>query len=264
MELLKNDKIEEVVEIAFHRVHKGYSPEDVIICDRLNLEFIKQCNLLIENKTVGELNWAFDNLRKTGKLGKVTEKVVRIKHDRYLHASDISARLVCDKYNISLDELKCYPCYRDEFDKTALDIVPGVSKYRFRKAALKLRKTRKMRPELVCRIADWDRKITSLKATETLKNKYLLPKNPGVYIFRDSTGVLYIGEASNLRIRVYKHLDHSDRKSLAHYFWQNGFGEIWIDIHAFDPDSEGRITKNRRAYESELIYSRKPRFNMQP
>jgi len=85
---------------------------------------------------------------------------------------------------------------------------------------------------------------------------------PGVYLFFDRSGYLYVGEAANLRSRIRKHLDHSDRKALAHYLWSNGVDNLRVELHAFDPQSDGRLTASRRAYEVSLIQSRKPRFNL--
>jgi predicted GIY-YIG superfamily endonuclease len=83
-------------------------------------------------------------------------------------------------------------------------------------------------------------------------------------ILRDESGYLYIGEARSLRTRVAKHLDHSDRKTLAHYLWEKGERDIVIELHAFKPDSGAKRQAARRAYESELIASRNPRFNLRP
>ena len=114
------------------------------------------------------------------------------------------------------------------------------------------------------RVADWKREIITLSADEILKKPESVPTHPGVYIFRDDTGYLYIGESSDLRSRVTKHLDHSDRKSLAHYLWDNGVEKLTVELHAFDPNSKAKEKSARRAYESELIRSRQPRFNIAP
>ena len=68
----------------------------------------------------------------------------------------------------------------------------------------------------------------------------------------------------NLRVRLQKHLDQSDRRSLARYFTEHGVGDVSVELHAFAPDSQARVETMRRAYESELIRSRKPRFNVAP
>ena len=92
----------------------------------------------------------------------------------------------------------------------------------------------------------------------------LVPDKPGICILRDPTGYLYVGESSSLRFRVNHHLDHSDRKSLAHYLWSNGNQEITVELHVFPKDSPAKDKTKRRAYESELIRSRKPKFNLAP
>jgi GIY-YIG catalytic domain len=175
----------------------------------------------------------------------------------------LAARQMEDKYSLTIDRVFCHPQYRREFDEITAGIAPGVSNYLLRKAAFKLRKTRKLQPELIKRVADWGRKVESYPADQLIENLELIPRTPGVYIFSDRSGYLYIGEADSLRVRIAKHLDHSDRKALAHYFWEIGTKDLLVEFHGFDPDSEGKWTPNRRAYESALIRSRRPRFNIQ-
>jgi predicted GIY-YIG superfamily endonuclease len=151
---------------------------------------------------------------------------------------------------------------RKEFDTTAQTISPGISTYLLRKAALKLRKNRQLKPELIKRIADWGMTAVTYPAEKLKENPDLIPRQPGVYIFRDSTGYLYIGEAGNLRARVEKHLDHSDRKAVARYLWENGYKDVSVETHAFRIDSDGNKAKCRKAYEADLIQSRKPRLNI--
>src|SRR5262249_30572346 len=161
------------------------------------------------------------------------------------------------KYGLTIDRVFCHPQYRREFDEITAGIAPGVSNYLLRKAAFKLRKARKLQPELIKRVANWGRKVESYPADQLIENLELIPRRPGVYIFSDRSGYLYIGEADNLRIRIAKHLDHSDRRGLARYFWEIGTKDLLVEFHAFDPDSEGKKSPNRRAYESELIRSRR-------
>ena len=114
------------------------------------------------------------------------------------------------------------------------------------------------------RVANWQGEIVEYSADELLANLDLIPRRPWIYIFLDPTGYLYLGEAGNLRLRVAKHLDHSDRKSLARYFWDEGFSEIRVQIHSFAPDSDARKQSLRRAYESDLLAKRSVRFNIRP
>jgi excinuclease UvrABC nuclease subunit len=133
-----------------------------------------------------------------------------------------------------------------------------------RRAALALRKSRRLRPELVTRVAQWDRQVLAWDAARLRADTTLAPTGPGVYLFRDATGYLYIGEAANLRRRLAEHLDQSDRQSLAHYLSSQGIDQVTVEVHAFDPQSGAKSKELRRAYESELIRSRQPRFNVAP
>ena len=87
-----------------------------------------------------------------------------------------------------------------------------------------------------------------------------LPSSQGVYIFYSPTAALYVGETANLRKRIAKHVEHSDNKNLARWFWENGFHRIHLEVHVLPKDTAARV---RLAIESELIRSRKPIFNVQ-
>ena len=202
------------------------------------------------------------NLRKRGLLGAVATHKERVNCDDFLHASEISARFIYDKYGVNTDRAFCDPQLRREFDNIATSVAPGIAPYLLRKGALRLRKTRKLRPELVPRIADWGTRVLDFPSQKVVEDPEVIPKGPGIYIFRDTSGYLYIGESNNLYLRVKKHLDHSDRKSLARYFWSNNLQAVIIEIHVFNPDSNARLKAHRRAYEASLIQSRHPRFNI--
>ncbi len=260
----QNHDLTEVVTQAFHEVHDGWSTDEVILKDSLNEAFIRHCRRSLPDVDESQLNWTLLNLRKAGRLEVKATKRASLRHDDYFHAAEIAARFMYDKYRLSTDGVMCDPKLRSEFDKVAQAAAPDVTAYRLRKAAFSLRKARKLRPELVARVADWDRQIISIPANKIVKDAGIVPTNPGVYIFRDASGYLYIGESADLRARVSKHLDDSDRKSLAHYLWKGGLENVTVELHAFDPDSNARLKEMRRAYESELIRSRKPRFNIAP
>ena len=256
------DTIYEVVRDAFLATHRGYSTDDVVICDRLNEQFIFSCKSRLPEIADKDFNWILMNLRKRGQLGTVAKRRERVNYEDFLHASEISARFLHDKYGVNTDRAFCDPQLRQEFDNIAASIAPGIAPYLLRKGALKLRKARQLKPELVPRIVDWRTDVLDFHAEKVLKNPEVVPQKPGVYIFRDASGYLYIGESLNLYLRVKKHLDHSDRKSLARYFWSNDLRTVIIELHVFDPNSSARLKTHRRAYEASLIQSRRPRFNI--
>lgn len=263
-ELESRDRCERVVQQAFSAVHDGWSADEVLVRDDLNAAFIARCHSLAPNADEAELNWALLNLRKAGKLQATVTRRLSQRHEDYLHAAEIAARAMYDQHAESIDRVLCSPALRREFDRIARGVTPDVAAERLRRAALSLRKARRLRPELVVRVAAWDKQILTLPASEILADPQRIPMSPGIYIFRDHSGYLYIGESENVRARVGQHLDHSDRKSLAHYLWHEGLDGVEVELHVFARDSNARRKEMRRAYESELIASRRPRFNVAP
>jgi predicted GIY-YIG superfamily endonuclease len=235
---------------------------EVVLQDDLNNRFLAKCQERLPEVAAAECNWTLLDLRKAGRMGAVATKRERQDPDEYQYAAEIAARFVQDKCEQSIGRLLCDPVRRAEFDTAALAVAPEVEAYQLCKAAFGLRKARRLQPELVVRVADWNKEVVTLSAAEIAANGKLVPDSPGIYIFRDSIGYLYIGESYSLRHRVTQHLDHSDRKSLAHYLWENGNREITVELHAFAKDSPAKDKNHRRAYESELIKSRKPQFNL--
>ena len=113
-------------------------------------------------------------------------------------------------------------------------------------------------------MTDWHVTIHEVPIREAMENLDAISEQPGVYIFRDNTGYLYIGQSNNLRTRLTKHLSGSDRKALAKYLGGKDLDRITLEMHVFGPGSPALSTTPREAYESELIRSRKPRFNLAP
>jgi hypothetical protein len=250
------------VKAAFLAVHNGRSTDDVVIDPNLNQSYLLAHSERNSSLSSQEANWRLMNLRKASGLGGVTTVVERLDHSSYVHASEIAARLMEDRFDLTVDRVLCDPNSRGEFDRISRQIAPDISNYRLRKAALGLRKAKKLQPEVVKRVAAWEVEIIEYSADKLLVDLDLIPSNPGIYIFLDPTGYLYLGESANLRLRVAKHLDHSDRKSLARYFWDEGFSEIKVQIHVFDPNSDAKKQSMRRAYESDLLAKRSVRFNI--
>jgi predicted GIY-YIG superfamily endonuclease len=258
------DDLNDIVIAAFKQTHDGWSSDEVILNDRLNDSFITACHRLKPNAAAADLNWRLLNLRKAGKLDVKATKSNRTSVSDVTLIAEIAARSMLDRHSISIDRVMTDPTRRAEFDNIVTSIDPAADLYRFRKAAFQLRKTRKLRPELITRIADWGRTINSWSLEEIASEPDLVEAHPGIYIFRDKSGYLYIGQSDDLQKRLKTHLDQSHNKSLAKYLEQQKLENITIEVHSFDPASRARETRVRRAYESELIASRKPRFNIQP
>ena len=182
------ETLDAVVIEAFRAVHDGWSADEVLLDDDLNAAFIRHCRERLPDASAVDSNWRLLNLRKAGRLQISATRTKRLSHDAYLHAAEIAARFVYDKHRQSIDRALCDPALRTEFDQSARQIAPEVSAYALRKAAFALRKTRRLRPELVTRVAEWGREINTWTADEILRSPEHLPAVPGVYLLRDQSG----------------------------------------------------------------------------
>jgi predicted GIY-YIG superfamily endonuclease len=258
-------EVKDVARLAYLKVYDGWSTDEVLLQTKLNDQFLAECRSRMPDIPSFDFNWTLLNLRKAGGLRDISaSKRRRDNSDSYLHAAEIAARFLEDRYSVNTDRILCDPKLRAEYDKEAKKVAPKVEPYLLRKASLTLRKSRRLQPELVLRVANWKKDIIAMPAADAEKDVDKVPEQPGVYIFRDATGYLYIGESSNLHDRIKKHLDRSDRQSLANYLATNGVKGVTLELHAFEKNSPARLKPMRRAYESELIRSRKPRFNLAP
>ena len=280
----------ELVRQAFVEIHAGFSADEVVVQDGLNAAFLNACARLHRRSAdrlgdakevafVAESNRALLNLRKAGGLAGDDARTTRRHVDRddappldlYRHAAEIAARRVTDAHAATLDDVLCDPVLRAAFAAEARKLagpVPDLWDDDLRRAALSLRKQRRLRPELVVRVADWGRTLGDAPA-EALAAAFAageapVPAVPGVYLLADAGGYLYIGEAKDLATRLRQHLDESDRTALRHHLLESGLAGVTVEWHAFDPASDARLARFRRAYESDLIASREPRYNVRP
>jgi predicted GIY-YIG superfamily endonuclease len=244
---------------AFTEMNCGFSIDRVIVDPELNSQFLNQCHSLGLTRPAVDLNLTLLNSRKAGLL-KGRPRSIKTSfpdEESYRFASEIAARYIEKRDFTTLDRILCEPSIAAVFDELASDIAPGYLPLQYRWAALNLRKARSLRPELLSHVV---RPITvTVAAVETLLESDL-PSQQGLYLLYSSAETLYVGEASNLRKRVAKHLDHSDNKSLARWFWSHGFKNVRLELQVLD---ESISTKVRRALEAELIHTRHPMFNLQ-
>ncbi len=258
------DRIKQVVLAAFAATHNGWSSDEVILQDELNDRFVTRCRQELPDTEPARLNGTLMNLRKAGLLEASTTRRDPRSTASCSHIGEMCARLLMDRHAVSIDRIMADPELRAEFDDAARAIDQQVDPYLVRKAAFQLRKSRRLRPELITRIADWGRVVTTHNARTLIDDPNQIPDGPGIYLFRDASGYLYVGEAASLRKRLTQHLSDSDRAALGNYLASQGAANITVEIHSFDPDSRMREIRVRRAYESELIRSRHSRFNVRP
>ncbi len=259
------DKISEAdIVRVFADSHDGWSVDEVLLDDDRRNRFIEACRkagIEGDEKTLLE---ALIHVRKSGKLRAKATRSNRLEFGEELAAAEIAARGLYDRHGVYTDQILLDPVLRAEFDESAKSIMPSATAYALRKAAFRLRKSRKLKPELVSRVTDWKKDILEMSVADARKRLSELSTRPAVYIFRDNTGYLYIGQTNNLRERMTKHLMDSDRKALTDYLAQHSNSELQLELHIFQAGSPAEDTVVREAYESEMIRSRKPRLNIAP
>jgi hypothetical protein len=267
----------------------GYSVDEILIDDRRRNRFLDAVD---RRPDAADDDWQREtllrlvSLRKAGKLAAVATRRGPAADPRLTHIAEIAARTVLDRHPVSSDTLMCDPALRRELqsaaERTAGAVPPSnagdtaaaetktaadsIDAYSIRKLVLRLRKTRRLRPELVTRVADWDRVIETF-SVDRLNDAIAAGRvgdGPGVYLFFDTTGYLYVGEAANLRTRLQQHVSASDRLALKDYLRSQADGAITVELHSFGENSPANRLAIRRAYESELIRTRQPRFNVRP
>ncbi|SMP65502.1 GIY-YIG catalytic domain-containing protein [Neorhodopirellula lusitana] len=265
---------------AFAASHDRYSSDELIVDERLRLAFIKALGIpavvqssdqsLADDQTAALLELL--KLRKRGRLDVPTTRTRREDISAIADTAEIAIRTVLDRNDVSIDRVLCDPRLRDEVQAEAEKLVPGVSDRLIRKAVLRLRKVRRLRPELVLRVAQWEKEVVTMPVIGL--NLDVIPHAPGVYLFRRDDGYLYIGEAVDLHDRMKQHFAGSHNSGLAKVLAVQSTdaldednpqkSSVVLELHVFAKDSPGRQTVMRRAYESELIRSREPKFNLRP
>ncbi len=250
--------MKKLIRQAFESVHDGYSADRIIADPDLNAEFISCCQSLGLNQDAGTLNSALFNARKRSFLSGIpTTRQTKLDNlEEYQFASEIAARFLEHNSQATVDQILCDPTLAAKFDELASGICPGFSSLQYRWAALNLRKSKRLRPELLAHVVT-PTAIEIIRLNELDPQK--LPTEQGLYIFFGQTETLYVGECENLHHRIRKHLDHSDIRAVARYFWQHGTDDLLLEIRVLPATTSTRV---RQALEAELITSRRATFNI--
>lgn len=257
-------QLEPIVIGAFNTHHDGYSVDEVLIDQRLREPFVKAVKAESTRSSEKSILESLLRARKSGKLTARANKRGARADDRFRFAAEISARLVCDQHHVSTDALLTDPDLRQQLLVEARKLTATATEYDVLKLVLALRKARQLRPELVLQAVDWPREIIVVTGEQITKQLDSIPPQPGIYIFRDQDGYLYIGQAQNLQNRLQQHFNESHSAELTSYLNSQANEALTIELHVFPKDSPAAKVGPRRAYESELIRSRQPRLNVLP
>ena len=169
-------EVKDVARLAYLKVYDGWSTDEVLLQTKLNDQFLAECRRRMPDIPSFDFNWTLLNLRKAGGLRDISaSKRRRDNSDAYLHAAEIAARFLEDRYSVNTDRVLCDPKLRAEYDKEAKKVAPKVDPYLLRKASLTLRKSRRLQPELVLRVADWKKDIIAMPAADAEKDADKVP-----------------------------------------------------------------------------------------
>lgn len=245
------------IQAAFLAIRERWSPDRVVCDPQLNSSFRAECERLGITLSQEECNRILLNLRRAGKLRRLSSRETRFPTQAdYQFASEIAIRMIERRDGVTLDDVICNPTRAAEFDRLCAQIAPGYSPLQYRWAALSLRKNKGLRPELVGRVVKLDSVIRANIRQLVIDD---LPSAQAIYLLICSTRLLYIGETTDIRVRLRKHLDHSDNREFARWKWQNEGEPLFVEYHILPKTTS---TRTRKAIELELIRSRNPEFNV--
>ena len=246
------------IKLAFLDVRNDLAPDVIIADPHLNKLFITACRARRLSDSIPSLNLALLNARKAGYFKGLprSKRTTKRNQDEYKFASEMAVRFLERRDQITLHAILCDPERAKEFDELAARLAPGFSSFEYRWAALGLRKRKKLKPEILARVAKPE-SVSHSSVRELVFDD--ISARAGLYVFYTSNSALYVGETENLRKRIGKHLDHSDNKGLAQWLWGHGTDDLHLEFQVLSTGTSSRI---RKALELELIISRRPHFNV--
>ena len=247
---------------AYLEVRQGYSTDRVVADPELDRRFLRRCRELSLGGTDFELNWRLFNGRKNKWLTDLpkTKNYTPSRKDEFEFSSEIATCYVQEQVEarerrqVSLDKIICDPDLAAEFDKIAVRLAPGFSPLDYRWVALGVRKAagryaNKAKEARVLSFTDFVSTL-SVKASS-------IPTDQGVYLFRCEDESLFVGETDNLRHRIERHFDTSDKQGLPDWLYERGSRVINL---SFVPTPEISPTE-RKIIELGAVNRLTPCFN---
>jgi len=243
---------------AYKQVHDGYSCDRVIVDPVYNRRFLEQCRKVGLTQSDYELNHSLMGIRKSGKavLPPATKKPQIPDYDGYLFASEIAFRYLQQREGVALDTVLCDPQLRERFDEIAGRLAPNYSPFKLRMGALYLRKTHKLKPEVV------DGPLYDFVRAGRIGDVNLsdLPELPGAYGFYENVRPIYAGETNMLRHRIKLHLQHSGQMFLPQWLELGFEANLELRFFAF-PEFSSKDDRVR--WLMQFINKEKPTLNYQ-
>jgi site-specific DNA-methyltransferase (adenine-specific) len=251
--LPQSDKDTERGIIDAYRATCEGNSTDYILCDPdLNAEFVAACRKKGLRGDAFIWNRLLLRFRKAGKLQRVHKSPKRLTFemmDAYSYASEIAMQLMSLDYAYTLDDILCSPKAAAEFDQIAEKLAPGFSPFKYRWAALAIRKRARQSRSLAKNyFLEWrERKLPrAMPLSRCGTGGY---EQPGVYVLTGGSQDLYVGETFNVRTRIEQKLNTDCWRSLN------------LESLVFVPSKEDRMRQH--GLQAVLVARTRPSLNSQ-
>lgn len=224
---------------------------DYILCDpELDSEFVAACRKKGLPGNAFVWNRLLLRIRKAGKLPRIRRSRKRLSFemmDDYSYASEIAMQLMGLDYACALDDILCSPAAAAKFDQIADQFAPRFSPFKYRWAALAIRKRATQSRSLAKeRFGSWRHRDLprAIPVSRCVAARY---DQPGVYLLANAAEQLYVGETFNLRRRMERTYEN----------------DCWADFHLqsvrFIPSENERLYQH--GLQSVLIRKTGPLLN---
>jgi len=210
--------MKETLVAALDATDRGFSADRVVADPVLNAAFLGECARLGLRGSPRELNRALLNLRKRGLMaGRKSKRTTFADESDYRFAAEIAARFLERRDGVTLDEVICDPQRASEFDQWPPGLRRGTRVCGTVWAALNMRKSSRLKPELLARVAS-PVAVRSYRVDEI--DSAHIPATQGLYLFFTKSAALYAG-----RKRESPQTHPETPRSLG----QQGCGEVALD-----------------------------------
>ena len=247
---------------AYLEVRDGYSIDRVVADPDMNQRFLQRCRELGLADSGFDLNWMLFNGRKNKYFANLpkTRNYTASRKDEFEFSSEIAVRVVQEQIwnresrRASLDRIICDPDLAVQFDEVAARLAPGFCPLDYRWVALGVRKAAG-RYTSEAKSVDLPR-FDSLGTVRNLKASRI-PEEQGVYIFSCEDDQLFVGDTENLRHRIERHLDSSNKVGIPDWLYPRGSRVISLGIVPMP----GATQRLRKVIELGAVNRYRPLFN---
>lgn len=187
-------KYERAVRSAYLLTRRDFSSDRVLADPDINADFLRACRDNGVNDSAFHLNLALIGLRKHNKLKAKSRRSVVPDVWRVAVASEMAARAMYFRHDVSVDTTLAHPDLVAEFERIASSVSPGFSALQYRWAALNVRKKGsncKVKPKEIDDL-EWSNRVRF----DAVSN---LPSDEGVYTLFERDTCLFVAGTEDIR-----------------------------------------------------------------